>query len=120
MGGQAAFTSVFANRSGGYDALNYNDDGATLSFQWDSNGWNSGLLIPSDQWSLVGMVITPTNTTVYLGTGGALTNSTQVIDNPVLSFAGTSYIGSDSGNDTRVFNGVIDDVAFFNRSLSTA
>jgi hypothetical protein len=120
MGGQTAFTSMFANRTGGYDALNYNDDGATLSYQWDSNGWNSGLLIPSDQWSLVGMVIAPTNTTVYLGTGGVLTNSTQVIDNPVLSFAGTSYIGSDSGNDTRVFNGVIDDVAFFNRSLSPA
>jgi hypothetical protein len=120
MGGQAAFTSMFANRTGGYDALNYNDDGATLSYQWDSYGWNSGLLIPSDQWSLVGLVIAPTNTTVYLGTGGVLTNSTQVIDNPILSFAGTSYIGSDSGNDTRVFNGVIDDVAFFNRSLSTA
>jgi concanavalin A-like lectin/glucanase superfamily protein/immunoglobulin I-set domain protein len=117
-GAQSFYTSMFANRSGGYLALNYLDDGATLSFQWNSYGWNSGLLVPSNQWSLIGMVITPTDATVYLGTGGALSNSTEVIDNPVMSFAGTSYIGSDSGNDTRVFNGTIDDVAFFNRSLS--
>ncbi len=119
IGHQASYTSMFANRSGGYAALNYLDDGATLSFQWDSYGWNSGILVPSDQWDLVGMVITPTNTTVYLGSGGVLTNNAQVINNPVLSYAGTSYIGSDSGNDTRVFNGFIDGVAVFNRSLSS-
>ncbi len=66
------------------------------------------------------MVLTPTNTTVYLGTGGTLTNNSGAFANPALSYGGTSYIGSDSGNDTRVFNGIIDDVAFFNRSLSTA
>jgi len=117
---QGAYASLFANRSGGYATLNYNADGATLSFQWDVFGWDSGVLVPSDQWSLIGMVIAPTSTTVYLGTGGELTNSTDVLDNPALSFAGTSYIGCDSGNNTRVFNGLIDDVAFFNRSLSTS
>ncbi len=70
-------------------------------------GWDSGILIPSDQWSLIGMVIAPSNTTVYLGNSGVLTNSTGEFANPALSFAGTSYIGSDSGNDTRVFNGFI-------------
>ena len=117
---QVGYCSLFANRSGGFMALNYLSDGATLSYQWNSFGWDSGIPIPSGQWSLIGMVITPTNTTVYLGTGGVLTNNTQVINNPTLSFAGTSYIGSDSGNNTRVFDGVIDDVAFFNRSLSAA
>jgi len=117
---QVGYCSLFANRSGGFMALNYLSDGATLSYQWNSFGWDSGILIPSSQWSLIGMVITPTNTTVYLGTGGVLTNNTQVINNPALSFAGTSYIGSDSGNNTRVFDGVIDDVAFFNRSLSAS
>jgi hypothetical protein len=119
MGGQSAFTTMFANRSGGYLGLNYNSDAATLSFQWNSFGWDSGVLLPSDQWSLIGMVIAPTTTTIYLGTSGVLTNNTGEFNNQVMSFAGTSYIGSDSGNNTRVFNGVIDDVAFFNRSLTT-
>ncbi len=119
LGSQANMTTMFANRSGGYNSINYNPDGVTLSFQWNTWGWDSGVLIPNDQWSLIGMVIEPTTTTVYLGTGGTLTNSSGAFDNPVMTFAGTSYIGCDSGNGTRVFNGYIDDVAFFNRALST-
>jgi hypothetical protein len=120
FGGQVDWCSLFANRSGGYASLNYLAGGTDLSFQWDSYGWDSGIAVPSDQWELVGMAITPTMTTVYLGTNGVLTSATEQIANPALSFSGTSYIGCDSGNGTRVFNGVISDVAFFNRSLSTA
>jgi hypothetical protein len=120
VGGQVDYSSLFANRSGGYASLNYLAGGTDLSFQWDSYGWDSGIPVPSDQWEFVGMVIAPTMTTIYLGTNSVLTSNSEQIDNSALSFSGTSYIGSDSGNSTRVFNGVISDVAVFNRSLSTA
>ena len=119
FGGQVGYCSLFANRSGGYFVFNYLGDGTDLSYQWDDYGWDSGIAVPSDQWEFVGMAIGPDVTTVYLGTNGVLASSSVETANVVASFAGPSYIGSDSGNNTRVFSGIINDVAFFNRSLST-
>ncbi|HTV43205.1 MAG TPA: LamG-like jellyroll fold domain-containing protein [Candidatus Sulfotelmatobacter sp.] len=118
FGGQVSYASLFANRSGGYFVFNYTSDGNDLSYQWDDYGWDSGITVPNYQWEFVGMVIGPTNTTVYLGTGGALTNSSLATVNAVASMAGPGYLGSDSGNSTRVFVGDMNNVAFFNRSLS--
>ncbi len=101
---------------------------AELGYTWNTNspntyGFNSGLYPPLGQWSFVALVITPTNSTIYLyyiaNTGTTnLFKSVQTIKNSPEAFSGgTTWIGSDSYAG-RNFNGSLDEVAVFNKSLS--
>ncbi len=124
-GPQNPYTTMFMSRASGTIAgLNYFGDGVKLGYQWNGGrfDFDSGLAIQSDQWSFIGMMITPTNGTLYLASnGGPLLSSAQTINQAPEGFFGVSSIGRDNAADAnRVFNGVIDSVAVFNRSLSTA
>jgi PKD repeat protein len=102
---------------------------AELGYTWNTNSsatynWNSGLYPPVGQWSFVSLVITPTNSTIYLyytdGSGTHLSKAVQAITNSPEAFGGsggTVWIGSDSYSG-RNFNGSIDEVSVFNQSLS--
>jgi hypothetical protein len=100
---------------------------AQLGYTWNTNGaatwgWGSGLYPPMGQWSFVALTITPTNTTIHLCyADSASTNvlkAVQSITNYPEAFnTGTLRIGCDN-YDGRTFNGYIDEVAVFARSLS--
>jgi hypothetical protein len=100
---------------------------AALGYTWNTNSpatynFNSGLYPPAEQWSFVSLVITPTNSTIYLYyVNGSVTNlskAVQTITNSPESFnGGTIWIGMD-GYSGRIFDGYIDEVSVFNRSLS--
>ncbi len=104
---------------------------AELGYVWNSNspstyGFHSGLFPPLGQWSFVALTITPASSTLYLyyiDQNAGVTNlfkATQAITNQAEAFSGgTIWIGSDS-NIGRNFNGSIDEVAVFNKSLSEA
>ncbi len=94
-----------------------------LGYTWNNNAaatynFNSGLMVPLNQWSFVAVVIEPTKATLYLGTGGALSNSVNNIAHTSQVWGGTANIGADPTYTVRNFNGAVDDVAVFNRSLS--
>jgi PKD repeat protein len=104
---------------------------AELGYVWNSNspstyGFHSNLYPPLGQWSFVALVITPTNSTIYLyyvdqnsGTTNLL-KAVQANANQMESFSGgTTWIGSDSYAG-RNFNGSMDELAVFNQSLSQA
>ena len=91
----------------------WNNDGATFS-------WSTGLSVPTNQWAFVALVVTPTNATIYLGTNGTLNGSTQTINLPSQAFDASSYIGYDSSSGGRPFNGKVDEIAVYNRSLTQA
>jgi hypothetical protein len=111
--------------------VNSNTSVAELGYTWDTNSastynFHSGLYPLAGQWSYVALVITPTNSTIYLyyvdaSTGATnMLKSVQNITNSVESFTGgTIWIGSDSYSG-RNFNGSIDELAVFARSLSEA
>ena len=94
----------------------------TLGYNWNGNYWwvNTGLTPPSDVWSFVAVVTTPTNATVYVcNTNGlsSYTDSETGIINE--AFDGPIIIGSDAYDYTgRAFNGAIDEVAVFKYSLT--
>jgi PKD repeat protein len=100
---------------------------AELGYTWNTNSsatynFNSNLYPPAEQWSFVSLVITPTNSTIYLyytdGSGTHVSRAVQSIANSPESFnGGTIWIGSD-GYSGRNFDGYIDEVSVFNRSLS--
>jgi hypothetical protein len=95
-----------------------------LGYTWNNNNaatynFVSRLMIPQDQWSFVAVVIEPTRATLYLGTGATLTNAVNAIAHTSQSWGGTAAIGNDPGfANARVFNGIVDEVAVFNRSLT--
>ncbi len=100
-------------------------DGTQLAYQWAANryNFNSGLVIPTNQWTLVGLVYTPSATTLYCGTNdGVVLSAVDNFANVGQTFEVPMKIGldTDAGESARTFNGVIDDVAFFNRALSSA
>lgn len=100
----------------------------SLGYNWNDNmsawNWTSGLLVPQSQWSFVALVVTPTNGTVYvMNSSNGTNNIRSAVDawsHPVQSFNDTLYIGADPnhGNGSGNFNGYIDEVAVFNKSLS--
>ena len=97
---------------------------ATMGYTWDNEfetfGWNSGLEVPAGQWSFVALVVTSSNATVHVMNTNGLASATHVWNHVVQSFGTNALIGDDSAGSggNRVFNGVIDDVAVFNRALA--
>jgi len=115
-GGTTAGTGLALDRS----------DGSQLAYHWGgvtpANSGQSGLTLPDGEWSFVAVAVQPTFATLYavnsqfpwgsgyipvFPTGG---NVNQAFDAPLL-------IGSDNG--VNAFTGEIDEVAVFNRTLST-
>ena len=117
---------IFYQREGLTTAgLSYdNFDGTRLGYNWanDSAAYNfdSGLYLPVNQWTFVAVVVEPTRATLYMATNGVLRAAVNPLTHINQPFAGMSYIGNDplSSTGARIFNGIIDEVALFNRSLS--
>lgn len=130
-GPQAPNAGIIHTRGGGATAglaftgtmdLNGNYPlGYTWNNEWETYTWNSGLVPPANKWSLVALVVTPTNATIHLMNDAAAASAIRAWAHVSQSFAGTTLIGGDSlDNDTgaRSFSGTIDDVSVFNRALS--
>jgi hypothetical protein len=93
--------------------FNWNNAAATYNF-------DSGLTVPASQWSFVALVVSPTSATLYMDNANGQTNATLAGTYPSLSFADPLDFGTDTQfPDVRAFNGNIDEVAIFNRSLSS-
>jgi len=129
-GEQTPAAGVVFSRSGTTTAgLNFssqtNGDGystGVLNYTWNNDGatygWNSGLTPPQYTWSLVSLVITPTNATIYILNNSGLAFSVNNYTNPPQKFEGPTLIGVDSLASVRNFTGKIDEVALFNQSLT--
>src|SRR6185312_1099383 len=132
---ESAFNGIFMWANGndkagfGFGGTVNGSSMAELGYVWSTNNpatfnFHSGLFPPANQWSFVALTITPTNSTIYLyyidaGTGATnLLKSVQTINNISEPFSGgTTWIGSDTSAN-RNFNGSLDEVAVFNKSLS--
>ena len=90
-----------------------------LRYTWNNLGYNfdSQLVVPTNQWTYVALVIEPTQTRLYMITNGVLVGATNDAPNAVQPFDGTSYIGQDPIG--RFFKGQLDEVSFYaNQSLT--
>lgn len=110
---QGEYTGIVMN-DGTAAGLNFRPDNY-LAYHWPGGAWwwDSGLVVPVDEWSHVALVVTPSSITVYLnGVGSTHNTSAQTVD------INTMKIGSYQGWGGRNMNGQIDEVAIWNRSLS--
>lgn len=125
-GAQQPYTGiVFCRGSGTAAGMICSGDGTQLGYQWNGNryAFNSGLVLPANQWTLVALVYTTNFTTLYMGSSnGVVLSAVDNFKQAGQTFAGPTSIGLDTdvGESARTFNGRIDDVAFFNRALSSS
>ncbi len=89
-----------------------------MEYHWNGQQWwwNSGLIIAPDVWSHVAIVVTPDSTTLYVNGVGV----TNPVPNDTFDFsAAISRLGQDRGyGSVRNFNGLIDEFAVYDRSLT--
>lgn len=104
--------------------LNYFPGGnGQIGYHWNDGffNWNSGLFAPHSKWSFVAFSVEPTRATVYLGVDGSpLKSASNVAAHGPVNFSGLRIGMDDVGNNSRVFRGRMDDVRFYNRTLSAA
>jgi hypothetical protein len=105
-------------------AINPNANNAdSLSTIWNGTWRNwSGMVLPTNEWALVAMTISPTNLAVYLEATNFMESTNFAGANPPATFAGNSYIGWDTagGAEGRLWTGPIADVMVFDQALSAA
>jgi hypothetical protein len=97
--------------------LNFRESNNTLGYHWAGSGqswsWDSNLEVPADKWSHVAIVVSPTSLKLYLNGKEA----THTIAHPAVTI-NAMRIGSYLGWQARNYNGLIDEVCIWNRSLS--
>jgi len=105
---------IFSRGSSAY-GLNFRPDNK-LGFHWNNSQWwwDSGLVVPDGEWAHVAMVVTPTETTLYVNG----VPSVNTVDPPVANFDGVINLGADPNWSTRRFKGEMDEVAIYDKALS--
>ena len=128
-GTEPAGGGIIINRSGGDNVAGLTLDVATplgLSYNWNNDeagiNWDSGVTLANNDWTYVALVIRPNQAELYAAFGTNFTTwtpATNFVPNLPATFAGPTTFGADYGPNTNLFfNGLIDEVAIFNRDLS--
>jgi len=130
-GDQADWTGLFMNRSGDGEGVGYggyinttNNSHNMLAYTWNNNStWSyvSGLTIPMNQWSMLAVAVAPTEAILYVINTNGVQTATNAVAQTVEAWGGTASVGNDPGNNNaRIFNGIADEVAMFNYTLTPA
>jgi hypothetical protein len=118
---QASYTGIVMSRDGVAAGLGFGENNE-LIYTWNGDStWamHSGLIVPQNEWSMVVLVIEPTQGTLYMGNvGSGLKSSITQLAHVIEKWTGMTRIGGDAIGDTRTFVGNIDEVAVFNHALT--
>jgi|GEM_PF-1668812 len=123
-GDQNAWSGLFFNRANSTVAGLHFGTANELRYTWNNSAstynWNSGLIVPNQQWTFVALIIEPARARIFIATNGVLWSATNNVANAVQAFDGTSSLGLDDSSSSRRFCGLLDEVQFYNRVLTPA
>jgi len=123
-GPQTDYTSLlFTYSPGTRSGMGYSSN-QRLGYDWNDDdsgtyGYTGGPVIPTNMWSMVAVVVTPTNASFYVINTNGVSSTTYVHNHNNMSWNGTETIGSGNNNLSRTFSGVIDEVAVFNYAMTS-
>ncbi len=103
---------------GALDEMTYTWNNAPATYDW-----TSGLAIPTNTWSFLALVTTPSNAVAYVFNTSSQASATNAVANPAVAITAGFSIGADpqtSTLSTRIFNGEMDEVAVFDYALTPA
>ncbi len=119
-----AYSGLLMTRGGGVEGgLGFGGTANTLGYTWNNNttwNWNSGLVLPQDIWSLVVLVVTPTNAAIHLLNENGHVSATNTVAHTSDVFGNNWRLGGDAAGDARTFTGRFDNVAVFRQSLTVS
>jgi formylglycine-generating enzyme required for sulfatase activity len=112
---------IFDQSVGGMD---YNDSqmlGYSYGGNPDTSSFRSGIIPPTNQWSLAVVSISPAAATLYLCNSNGIQSATNMIPHFPARSANSWRVGNDHASDPgRTFNGRMDEVAIFPYALTHA
>jgi hypothetical protein len=118
--GAGLVTHRNADGSGGC-GLNFHGTANHLGYRWNDSAstynWDSGLVPPEGKWVYVALTIRAAQAVLCLCDGTTWTTSTNTASHASQAFAGPLRVGTDGGTN-RWFNGSIDEVAVYDRTLA--
>jgi hypothetical protein len=134
---QADYTSILTSRNGMGSATNYATGmnitpygNNAIGYHWNDNGstygWNSGLSVPNNAWSMMAVTVSSTEAVAYLGKSTGITTATNttshspVVGPPLNFFISQDRGGGPGGGGYRNFVGSISQVLIYNRALSNS
>jgi hypothetical protein len=124
-GVQASFAGILFTRSGVASGLGVKHDGShpgfdMLEYHWNSLYYQSNtfLDLPPNQWSFAALTIAPNQAIIYLQDGTGMKSWTNTATHASVPFDANLYVGWDTSDNTRRFNGAIDEPMVFLRTLS--
>ncbi|MCE2790818.1 MAG: PKD domain-containing protein, partial [Saprospiraceae bacterium] len=114
---QPDYSAIFMGDGTDAAGFNFKDGTNKLAYHWPGGQWwwNSNINVPANQWSFVAMVVRPTGITLYCNEQSA-THTFTLTPTDIPAFR----IGSYRNWGSRNMNGLIDEVAIYDRPLSTA
>ena len=91
-----------------------------LRYHWNGGnwGWDSGLVLPDNQWVFTALVVKPDEAFLYLGDGGVLSSNRNKVEHSAEEWDGAVMIGHDPSSSARYFRGWLDDVRIFDAALT--
>ncbi len=114
---QPDYASIWMNETGDAAGFNFRNGDNNLAYHWPGGQWwwNSGLIPTQNQWNFVALVAKPTGITIYCN---ELSSTHGIALSPV--DINGFRVGNYKGWTSRNVNGLIDEVAIYNRVLTTA
>ncbi len=115
---QNNYTAIFSLGSGSGDnknCLNFRESNNTLGMHWNGGywGWDSNLVVTPDVWNFVAILVSPTQIKLYLNNESKTWNvDTNPIDIDRIILGSYYHWGS------RKYNGLIEEAAFWSRTLT--
>ncbi|MBI5388422.1 MAG: hypothetical protein HZA90_27470 [Verrucomicrobia bacterium] len=121
-GDQADSAGLLSQRSANNGcSLNFKGTSNQLGYQWGNDAeiaqWDSGLVPPDSVWTYVALAVSPSQAALYMYDGTTWSGATNGANHGVLAFTNALQIGWET-NGARYFNGLLDETAIFNRTLS--
>lgn len=116
------WAGIIMSRGTNNNGIGYGDGGA-LHYTWSGDTtweWHGGPVIPKDTWCMVAAALDPAQATAYLYTNaGGLKSAVNKAAHPAETVDKVKF-GWDECCDAgaRWFNGMIDEVAIYNRTLT--
>ncbi len=117
----AGWSGILTHRGTEPGCLGLQHDGTELRYMWGADvywSFSSGLQMPNGEWYFAALTIAPDQGKLYLiGENGIVQTATNVAEHEPTNFDSLIRVGRDH-NDDRIMTSLIDEVRFYNRTLS--
>ncbi len=119
-GTQVPDTGILFCRGGGTAAGILTTPGGELRYMWADKFWtlSSRLLLPKRAWTFVALAVEKERGTLYMGSSTGLHTFVNQTPHAPETFGGEFRIGCDPSLAARYFNGMMDDVRVYDRTLT--